>query len=40
MMLNLPEAAITSGANPTANQDIIVILGSDYQGPPSVSVSP
>ncbi len=40
LMLNLPESAVTSGANPTANQDIVVILGSDYQGPPSVSVSP
>jgi hypothetical protein len=29
-LLKLPESAIVNGNNPTAEYDIVIILGSDY----------
>ncbi|MGC9357074.1 MAG: LCP family protein [Anaerolineae bacterium] len=34
-LLGLPESALANGANPTADQDVLIILGADYQGPPT-----
>ncbi len=33
-LLNLPATAVVKGADPNAVQDIVVILGNDYAGPP------
>ena len=33
-LLKLPATAIVKGADPNAAQDIVVILGNDYAGPP------
>jgi LCP family protein required for cell wall assembly len=32
-LLNLPPSAVVNGSNPVAEHDLVVILGSDYQGP-------
>ncbi|MGC9398519.1 MAG: LCP family protein [Anaerolineae bacterium] len=34
-LLGLPPSAVVSGSEPTANYDIVVILGADYTGPPT-----
>lgn len=36
MLLGLPQTAIVSAANPAAGQDILLILGADFAGPPEV----
>ncbi len=31
-LLELPQSAVVNGSNPTAEYDIVVILGADYAG--------
>lgn len=33
-LLGLPQSAVVNSENPTATEDIVVILGADYAGPP------
>ncbi len=39
-LFGLPESALVSGANPTATQDIVVILGSDYEPSATAATEP